>query len=59
MVGFRGLIFDPEHLIGEYPANSVFIDIQSECEIDLLCDARAAKSGIAFLHLDDGVYHFL
>ena len=42
----------------EYPANSVFIQVQSERQVDLLGDAGAAESRIALLHLYDGFDDF-
>ena len=42
----------------EYPANSVFIQVQSERQVDLLGDAGTAISWIAPFHLNDGINDF-
>lgn len=42
----------------EYPANSVFIQVQSERKVDLLGDAGTAISWIALLHRNDGINDF-
>ena len=42
----------------EYPANSVFIQVQSERKIDLLGDAGTAISWITPFHRNDGINEF-
>ena len=42
----------------KYPPYNVFIQVQAEYQVDLLSDARASVSGIALLHLDDGIDDF-
>ena len=42
----------------EYPANSVFIQILSERQVDLLCYPRTTVSWIALLHLNDSIDNF-
>jgi hypothetical protein len=42
----------------KYPSHNVFIQLQPECQVDLLSDARASVSGIALLHFDDGFDDF-
>jgi hypothetical protein len=43
---------------GENPSNQVFIDGDVESPGNLLGNTRAAPSGIALLHLDDGFDEF-
>jgi len=39
--------------------DGVLIQVEAESEIDLLCDSRAALSGITLLHFNDGFDDFL
>jgi hypothetical protein len=43
---------------GENPSNHVFVDGDVESQGNLLSNTRAAPSGIALLHLDDGFDEF-
>ena len=43
----------------EYTANSVFIQIKTECHVDLLCYPRTTESGVTLLHLNDSIDNFL
>jgi hypothetical protein len=40
-------------VMGENPANHVFVDLDVERQGDLLCDSRTAPIGITLLHFDD------
>jgi hypothetical protein len=42
----------------EYPANTVFVQVQSERQVDLLSNAGAAVSRVAPFHLDNGIDDF-
>ena len=42
----------------EYASNSVFIQVQSERQVDLLGDAGTAISWIAPFHRNDGINDF-
>ena len=35
------------------------IDLDTECLVDLLCDSRASKPGVALLHCNDGLDEFV
>jgi hypothetical protein len=39
----------------QYPANNVLIDLHTESQRDLLCNARTTPTGITSFHRDDGV----
>ena len=39
----------------EYASNDVLIQVQSECQIELLGDTRAAISRVALFHFHDGI----
>ncbi len=43
----------------EYPGNSVVIQCQSERQVDLLCDTRAAVTGVTLLNFYYCVDDFL
>ncbi len=40
---------------GKYTPDSVFIQLQAKCQVDLLSDARTAVSWIAAFHRNDGI----
>jgi hypothetical protein len=40
-------------VLGENPANHVFVDLDAERRGDLLCDSRTAPIEITLLHFDD------
>jgi hypothetical protein len=42
----------------DYPTNSVFIQVQSERQVDLLSNAGTTVSWIALLHFHDGIDDF-
>ena len=42
----------------EYPANSVFTQVQPERQVDLLSDAGTAISAISLLHFNNGINDF-
>jgi hypothetical protein len=42
----------------ENPADHVFVDVDAECQGDLLGNSVAAPSAIASLHFNDRVDHF-
>lgn len=43
----------------KYASNDILIQVQSECQIDLLGNTRAAISRVALFHFYDGVDYFL
>jgi hypothetical protein len=44
---------------GQDPSHHIFIDVDTECLVDLLCDSRASKAWVALLHCNDGQDEFL
>ena len=44
---------------GENSPNSIFIEVKAKGQVDLLGNAGTAETGVTFLHLDDGIDHFL
>ena len=42
----------------ENSPDNIFVEFQSECQIDLLCDSRAAEAMIASFHFDYGINDF-
>jgi hypothetical protein len=45
-------------VIGENPANHIFVDLDVERQGDLFCDSRTAPTGIALLHFEDRMKEF-
>jgi hypothetical protein len=45
-------------VIGENPADHIFVDLDVERQGDLLCDTRTAPVGIALLHFEDRMNEF-
>ena len=45
-------------VMGENPANHVFVDLDVERKGDLLCDSRTAPVGITLLHFDHQMDEF-
>jgi len=43
----------------QFASNNISIQVQSECQIDLLCDMRAATLRVALFHFHDGADDFL
>ena len=43
----------------KHASDNIFIDVYSECFIDLLRYPGTAKSGVTPFHFDDGFYEFL
>ena len=46
-------------VLGEHTSDNVFIDVESERFVDLLCDSRASESWIALLQFDDSLDELL
>ena len=42
----------------ENSPDNIFVEFQSECQIDLLCDSRAAEAMVASFHFDYGINDF-
>ncbi len=43
---------------GKNAPNSVLIQVKTECQVDLLCNARTAESRVALSHFYDGCDDF-
>jgi len=44
---------------GQDPPHHIFIDVDPECLVDLLCDPQASKPWVALLHCHDGLDQFV
>ena len=55
--GTTGILARPV-VMGENPANHVFVDLDVERQGDLLSDSRTAPVGITLLHFDDRMNEF-
>jgi hypothetical protein len=45
-------------VMGENPADHIFVDLDVERQGDLLCDSRTAPAGVALLHFEDCMKEF-
>jgi hypothetical protein len=43
----------------KYASEHIFMDVHSECFVNLLCYTGTAKQWITLLQIDDGFYEFL